>query len=284
MSKDTDIQWCDSSVNPTMGCDGCELWQEKAGVKKCYAGVLHDRYGGVNKGFSPKFSILTEYPGRMAAAAKWSDLRGTKRPDKPWMDGLPRHIFVSDMSDALSAAVGFDYLKREIIDVAMSPAGARHVWMWLTKRPSRLVEFADWLGFWPSNLMAGTSITSSDTVRRVTMLLRMIQFKARLFVSAEPLWGPVHIPMDGLSLVICGGESGSGADACRVEWIRRIIADCEAASVRCFVKQLGANPYEDFNITGTPQSRRLQFKDSHGGDWSEWEPSLRVREMPEVRP
>ena len=28
MSKTTKIQWCDSTVNPTMGCDGCELWNK----------------------------------------------------------------------------------------------------------------------------------------------------------------------------------------------------------------------------------------------------------------
>jgi hypothetical protein len=26
MSKKTKIQWCDGTVNPVMGCDGCELW------------------------------------------------------------------------------------------------------------------------------------------------------------------------------------------------------------------------------------------------------------------
>ena len=26
MSVKTKIQWCDSTVNPTMGCDGCEIW------------------------------------------------------------------------------------------------------------------------------------------------------------------------------------------------------------------------------------------------------------------
>lgn len=27
MSKNTNIQWCHSTVNPVMGCDGCELWK-----------------------------------------------------------------------------------------------------------------------------------------------------------------------------------------------------------------------------------------------------------------
>jgi protein gp37 len=42
MSKSTAIQWCDSSVNPVMGCAGCELWNGKR--KICYAGNLHVRY------------------------------------------------------------------------------------------------------------------------------------------------------------------------------------------------------------------------------------------------
>ncbi len=57
-------------------------------------------------------------PGRMAKAARWSDLTGQPRPEiksgqqtipaKPWLDGLPRLIFISDMSDALSKSVSFD--------------------------------------------------------------------------------------------------------------------------------------------------------------------------------
>ncbi len=26
MGLKTNIEWCDSTVNPTTGCDGCELW------------------------------------------------------------------------------------------------------------------------------------------------------------------------------------------------------------------------------------------------------------------
>ena len=30
--KKTKIQWCHSSVNPVMGCDGCELWPGKGKI------------------------------------------------------------------------------------------------------------------------------------------------------------------------------------------------------------------------------------------------------------
>src|SRR5215203_1821434 len=73
MSITTKIQWCDSTCNPTMGCEGCELWNPKTGERSCYAGVLHLRYGGVTKGFSPTFDEVTYWPGRMTAAAKWRE-------------------------------------------------------------------------------------------------------------------------------------------------------------------------------------------------------------------
>src|SRR3712207_7534850 len=50
----------------------------------------------------PYTTLFRSFPGRMAEAALWSDLTGTDRPDKPWLNGMPRLIFISDMGDALS--------------------------------------------------------------------------------------------------------------------------------------------------------------------------------------
>jgi len=46
MGIDTDIEWCDSSLQLEMGCDGCELWNPKVGEKTCYAGQLTNLHGG----------------------------------------------------------------------------------------------------------------------------------------------------------------------------------------------------------------------------------------------
>lgn len=195
MSVSTKIQWCDSTCNPTMGCEGCELWTSK--VKKCYAGMLHVRFGGVTKGYSPTFEELTYWPGRMAAAARWSDLSGTKRSDKPWLDGLPRLIFVSDMSDSLSAEVPFDFLEEEIIRNVTSPLGQRHCWLWLTKRPDRMAQFSELLAakdiHWPANLWAGTSITTQGTTSRIKQLVRVGNKSTIRFLSVEPQWGMVDL-------------------------------------------------------------------------------------------
>ena len=90
MSVKTKIQWCDSTVNPTMGCDGCELWGDQR--RSCYAGTLHARFGGVTPGYAPTFEQVTLFSGRTSEAARWSDLTGKKRPEKPWLDGMPRSV------------------------------------------------------------------------------------------------------------------------------------------------------------------------------------------------
>lgn len=83
MAVKTKIQWCDSTVNPTMGCDGCEIWGSLR--RSCYAGTLHTRFGGVTQGYAPTFEEVTMVPGRMAQAASYSDLTDKSRPDKPWL-------------------------------------------------------------------------------------------------------------------------------------------------------------------------------------------------------
>jgi protein gp37 len=125
------------------------------------------------------------------------------------------------------------------------------------------------------------------------------------FVSAEPLIGPIDlsrvrpdpVPIDALTgrwsvpardgstqeprlhWIIVGGESGPGARPCAMEWIERIVEQCRAAGVACFVKQLGKR------VTGRDceHGRRGEscgFVDRKGGDPAEWPADLRVREFP----
>jgi len=102
MPKDTNIHWCDSSVNLMMGCDGCELWRE--GSRHCYAGTLTLRHAG-RKGWPESFDRPRLFPERLAGALRWPDLTGTARPGKPWLDGLPRVVFVNDMGDTFTESL-----------------------------------------------------------------------------------------------------------------------------------------------------------------------------------
>ena len=278
MGQTTKIQWCDGTVNPTMGCEGCELWNRERGIKRCYAGVLHDRHGGRNPGFAPVFEEVVPFPGRMAEAAKWGDLRGRRRRDKPWLDGCARLIFVSDMSDALSASVSFEYLETEIIDTVTSATGRRHSWLWLTKRLARMAKFSAWLADhgigWPSNLWVGTSITTGATTSRVRDLAKVGDKQTTRFLSVEPQSEDVRLrtQLDKVDWLIQGGESGPQAEPFDLAWARRLRDDCVDKGTAYFLKQLGRHPVDD----GQP----VKLRDGHGGDWDEWSAELRVRELP----
>lgn len=249
---------------------------------RCYAGFLHLIRGldetrpqkKTNKGYAPKFERVTLFPGRMAEAAKWSDLRGKDRPEKPWLDGLPRLGFLSDMSDFLSPEVPFTYLRDEVIANVSSPDGSRHLWLWLTKLPGKMAELGRWLEeqgiSWPENLVAMTSITSTRTLGRVEHL-RQVPARLRA-LSVEPLLEEVELDLTDIDWVIVGGESGSGARPFDLSWARTLRDACRAKGIAFFMKQLGANPESN----GNP----LKLRDSHGGDWDEWHEDLRVREFP----
>lgn len=279
MGIKTDIQWADSTVNPTMGCQGCELWGP--GRKTCYAGKSHERKQGKNLGFAAKFEQVETRSGRMAKAAAWSALSGLRRFDKPWLDGRPRMIFVSDMSDALSKGVTFEYLESEIVAAALCPAGRRHHWLWLTKLSPRMAEFSAWLSRrrveWPENIWAGTSITSQTTAtKRIEALLEVGTESTVRFVSVEPQFDCIDLSpwLQRLDLVIQGGESGAKAVAAPFElsWARGMRDACRAAGTAYFLKQLGRQPVSN----GAP----LELRDPHGGDWDEWPEDLRVRQLP----
>ncbi len=98
----------------------------------------------------------------------------------------------------------------------------------------------------------------------------------------------------GIDWVILGGESGPGARPCRVQWVRDVVAQCKAAGVPVFVKQLGANPQgDDFPDDGKVDPATgmrtftlrqiIRIHDKKGGDMSEWPDDLKVREFPEAR-
>lgn len=363
MAANTKIQWCLRTINPKMGCDGCELFPKPAmvilsiraallecGVRmdvraalaaliakhyakikrprpghinevtttniwhfrdllreeiakahgtaagkaalraiktvlKCYAAKLHFNRGAsilnpgrkLNKGYAQTFEQVTDYPGRMAAASKWKDTLGQDYSDKPWMNGLPSTIFISDMGDALCSKnrEQFDYLEREVIANVSSKHGLRHLWLWLTKRPGIMAAFAERIGGMPVNICAMSTVTGPKTLGRVDQL-RKVKAACR-GLSIEPLWDrlpPEDLDLTGIDRVIVGGESGARdvVNPFHVEWALELREHCRKNGVAFFVKQLGSKPY----MNGKP----LALADRHGGDWDEWPRKLRVREFP----
>ncbi len=159
-----------------------------------------------------------------------------------------------------------------------------------------------------SNVWLGVSVEDQATAdERIPLLLKTPA--ALRFVSYEPALGPVdfwgaryRLPDGGLgsafawgkgiNWMIIGGESGPKARPFDLAWARSAIAECKAAECAVFVKQLGAHPYVEKDLTGFAKfveasDRGIDLpgylaclKDRKGGDIQEWPIDLRVRDYP----
>lgn len=258
----------------------------------CYAGKMHLRWGTnvldregrptlrkPNKGYAPIFESLIRVPGRAKEVAILKDLRGVERAEAPWKNGLPRLIFVSDMGDAFSTASDFKFLQTDLMPTIASDEGRRHLWLWLTKRPGTMAKFADQIEGFPENVCAMTTLTGPDE-ENFGRLAAIKKVKASMRgLSIEPLWDripPSDLDLEGIDWVIVGGESGSGklTRPFNLEWAEELRDYCHAKGVAFFLKQLGRMPEKG--------PLKLALKDLHGGDWSEWDETLRVRQFPKA--
>jgi len=174
-----------------------------------------------------------------------------------------------------------------------------------------------WRGPWPlPNVWLGVS--AEDQQRADERIPHLLQTPAAVrFVSVEPMVGPIelfpwltpnridcngctpdgrlcpgHVTRPAVDWVIVGGESGPMARPCHVEWIRSVVAQCKAAGVACFVKQLGAYVVSEARACDTDEEAkelfgfgsrwcwRASLQDRKGGDRNEWPDNLQVREYP----
>lgn len=244
MSADTKIEWADTSVNPVMGCSGCELLNAK--VNTCYAKQMTDEWAGA-KGWPVNFETPTMFEGRMEKVAAMNDLRGKDRPNKPWLNGLPRYVFITDMGDQFDNAIPFQWTAEHVIKHIGSQKGMRHNWYLLTKRASRQAEFIKWYretqGILPTNIIWMVSVTSPATLKRLETLLEVPNIIRG--VSLEP----VLAPMTGLlktivkgthdlNWIVAGAESGPDHRPCSEDWLREIRDVAAQLEIPFFLKQV----------------------------------------------
>ena len=188
-------------------------------------------------------------------------------------------------------------------------------WLLLTKRPENIIDmWPNHDGVWESkcdgprdwdryrdNVWLGTSVANQETAEQaIPELLKCRDLASKLFLSVEPLVGPVDLkkvgnhdgtsanlfdgnclyvgdiggadfawtPRNFINWVIVGGESGPHARLCNVDWIRSVVRQCADAGVPCFVKQIGTVPTCD-NVAETiramPIRTAVDMKLGQGG-------------------
>ncbi len=267
MPTKTKIEWCDFSSNPIRARrrdNGKGHWacvKVSPGCVNCYAETINKRFG----------TGLDYAAQSMKLVEPYLDEREIDRLMKSRkLSG--KRVLIGDMTDIFGEWVT-DKMLGPLVHLFMLRPDV--TWIILTKRAERMARYFS--GPAAPNIWMGASVENADHAFRIEDLR-----KARAsikFLSLEPLLGPLPaLNLHGIDWVIVGGESGTGARSCHIEWIEDIVEQCQESGVPVFVKQLGAKPrYRSPLIFGYAH---LNLKSPKGGDMAEWTEHLRVREFP----
>lgn len=294
----TDIQWCDFSSNPIKAIrksDGKKGWwcsHTSPGCERCYAETINNRFGN-QVDYKAQNQNQIEFYLDEKELAQFAKVPAGKK------------VFVEDMSDLFHEGISDEMITRVLHNIRES----KGIFQLLTKRIGRAKEVLTNY-YWTmgrsrpyQNLWLGCSVEDQQRAdERIPLLLQTPA--AVRFISAEPLLGPIDLRLQKdhvlkLDWVIIGGESGSKARPCNIEWIRSIVRQCQDARVAVFVKQLGSQPYSMWG--NTPSFLRRYSKEnsaailkdhtticnnfeslghSKGGDIKEFPKDLQLREFP----
>lgn len=247
MGKESAIQWTDVSWNIARGCTKVD-----EDCKFCY--MYRDSFASTR--YNPLQVVRTKSVFNLPLKIK-----------------EPSKIFTCSLTDFFHEDI--DGYRNEAWDIIRQCP--QHTFQILTKRPERIARHLP--HFWREivdRVWLGTSVGHQDAIHRIGELLCNGQ-SFTIFLSLEPLHGPVEIPrnlIEFIDWVIVGGESGNETGKyryrpCELSWIERIVDQCKWAGVPVFVKQMG-----------THLSKQLNMKDRHGGDIDEFPEHLRVRDFP----
>lgn len=268
MGLNSNIQWTDLTWNIARGCTKVD-----ADCKNCY--MYRDSFDG------------TRYNPR--------EVKRTKTVfDLPLKKKEPSLIFTCSLTDFFHEAI--DSYREEAWDIIRQCP--HHTFQILTKRPERIADHlpADWGEGW-DNVWLGTSVGHYNGIERIRHLIDVRHLCKTLFLSLEPLHGPVYLDeyyfdyrlirnvseknrtklVNLIDWVIVGGESGNKTGQsryrpCKLEWIESIVNQCKSAVVPVFVKQLGTHLAKELQLKG----------DRHGGDINNFPSHLRIRQMPKT--
>lgn len=325
MSEHTKIQWADHTFNPWIGCT-----KISPGCAHCYAEARDKRHliEPVDH-WGKNVPRLRTSAANWKLPVKWNRERETLiaqrryRGDFTTIMARRARVFCASLADWLDDEVPVEWLADLLQLIHDTP----HLdWLLLTKRPEnwncRILAACNsaavgvnhgaaalchrWLcGRAPANVWLGISVEDQRHADERIPLLLSIPAKVR-FLSCEPLLGPVDlkrhttfmdglrpVPTGGIHWCIIGGESGHDARPCNLEWIASLVAQCQAAGVATFVKQLGAVPITDnanlYDWDTEPKllaikegfaAAHIALKDKKGGDSAEFPDQLKFRQFP----
>lgn len=261
MAENSTIEWTDHTFNPWIGCT-----KVGPGCDNCYAESLATARLGVAWG--------ADAARRRTADSTWKlPLRWNRQAAK---FGIRYRVFCASLADVFDNRVPGQWRT----DLAELIRATPHLdWLLLTKRIGNAdVMLGNMFDYdLPTNFRVGATIVNQDEWDRDVAKIAQISVligKARIFLSMEPLLGPVYLYRSRYSFpgvvgqVIVGGESGPNARALHIEWARALRDQCRADGVPFLFKQWGEwFPYGEIDADGHQNSITRGEK---LGVWHEW--------------
>lgn len=129
-------------------------------------------------------------------------------------------------------------------------------YLWLTKRPQRMaqalngtvdigtqvVPIRDFFSIQERHYFGFTAENQEWYDRRMDIAIESFPYWANLWISVEPLLGPINLMFSGTLTIprwiVVGCESGSKRRPCKIEWIESIVEQCRSSGIPVFVKQI----------------------------------------------
>lgn len=248
MSQKSAIQWTDATWNIARGCTKVD-----EDCKFCY--MYRDSMNGTR--YEPLKVVRTKTVF-----------------DLPLKLKEPSKIFTCSLTDFFHTDC--DSFRNEAWDIIRKCP--QHTFQILTKRPERIIDNLP--NYWDEikdRVWLGTSVGSDKGISRINDLIKCRELAKVLFISFEPLHGPISnfdlLTLIAIDWIIIGGESGNETGKyryrqCKLEWIEDLVIDFKITS-SIFIKQMG-----------TFLSKQLKMSDRHGGNINEFPEHLRIREFP----
>jgi protein gp37 len=337
MGKETEISWCDSTFNPWMGCT-----KVSPACKHCYAERDMDhRHGKVAWGPNgTRVLTTTTWPKpiqwnkeaaksgkrlRVFCASLADVFEDWKGPivkadgqvlwfqrEGDWDSVLPWSL-CGNRTGAVQ--VTMHHIRERLFKLI--DATPNLDWLLLTKRPENILRMLPYRigspppahdGRWRPNVWLGTSVESQEYAdKRIPELLKCRDLSPVLFLSCEPLVGPVDLRpalwledqyfglrskmTRAIDWVITGGESGPESRPNHPNWFCDLRDQAAAARVPFHFKQWGEwapgtvaknVPHAAMLINGmycTPDSReaREALNREVNGEWNRLQATVMAR-------
>lgn len=269
MAETTNISWCDSTMNPWIGCTkvspACDF---------CYASVstatraLRVQWGAGNS-------------RHRTSDSTWKQPLAWERQHAKFFaeHGSMRRVFCASLADVFDNEVDPEWRSDLFTLIKSTP---HLIWMLLTKRigNAKAMLPPDWdIGVvggkryrgYP-NVMLGATIANQAELERD--IYKLIDTPAHsYFISYEPALGAldftgmwVHYAnpamhenvLERIDLVIAGGESGLHARPAEIDWFRSLKLQCAAVGTPFFMKQLGGVRDKRGRLEDLPEDLRVR--------------------------